>query len=414
MSLELLAPVGSRESLTAALASGANAVYLGVGFLDMRSGATHAFGLDDLPGVVSQAHGAGVRVYVTLNAVVYPEEEARLPEVMRQVREAGCDAVIACDVAVMEAARREGLSVHLSTQCNVSNVAALRHYAQWADVVVLARELNLEQVGAIARAVQAQHITGPGGKTIRLEMFAHGALCLAVSGKCYLSLHLMEHAANRGECLQPCRRRYRLYDADADTELDVEGRNLMSPRDLCALPLLPRMVAAGATVFKIEGRARAADYVATVCRVYDEALRCLREGGDYEANLEGWMRRLGSVFNRGFWQGYYLGERLGQWAPEGGNQAAVTKRFVGVVANYYARVGVCELRLQSEDVAVGDSLYIMGPTTGCLEVAVAELRDADGKQTDHAAKGSVCTFPAPPCREGDKVYIKQESLVFSR
>lgn len=403
--LELLAPVGSQEALTAACNSGADAVYLGIGELDMRAGATHAFTLDTLPDAVAQAHEAGLRLYVTLNAVAYPEELPGLPALLRAVQRAGADAVIAADIAVIEAAAEAGLSVHLSTQCNVSNMAALRHYARWADVVVLARELNLGQVSDIANDVASEHLRGPAGRPLRLEMFAHGALCMAVSGKCYMSLDLLASSANRGHCLQPCRRAYRLLNDEDGTEIDVQGKNLMSPRDLCTIPILPRLVEAGATVFKIEGRARQADYVATVCRVYDEALRRVAQGGPYTpGDVEHWQRRLATVFNRGFWQGNYLGQSMGEWAEQTGNQASRRKAFAGLVTNYYAKPAVAEVKLQSEALAEGDSLYIMGASTGCVECHIAGLRDADCQPARAVDKGRVCTFAAPRCRAGDKVY----------
>jgi putative protease len=401
---EIMAPVGSRETLAAAFQAGADAVYFGVEGLNMRARSAANFTTGEIAGIARECRERGVKSYLTLNTVVYQHELERARHVIDAAREADVTAIIASDMAVILHAREAGVEVHASTQCNITNVEALRFHARYADVVVLARELDLGQVAAIHRRVVDEGIRGPGGEPVRLEMFAHGALCMAVSGKCYLSLHEMNAAANRGGCLQPCRRSYTVRDTESDMELEVDGKYIMSPKDLCTIGFLDRLVAAGVRVFKIEGRARPAEYVRVTCSCYDEALRALADGSYAEARVEAWRQRLATVFNRGFWDGYYLGRRLGEWSETYGSAATRRKERLGRVTNYYTRLHVVECRLESGELRVGDRVLVTGPTTGAEEIVVRELR-LDVDPVERVEKGALFSMPSPVLlRRGDTLY----------
>ena len=406
--VEVMSPVGSWESLQAALQGGADAVYFGVGRLNMRSRAAANFGVDDLPRIVATDHAAGVRTYLTVNTVIYDDEIGEMQQLLRAARSAGVDAVRASDVAAIAAARREGLEVHISTQCNVSNIEAVRWYAQWADVMVLARELSLQQVAAIARAIEAEDLRGPSGRRVRIEMFAHGALCMSISGKCYLSLDNCNLSANRGACLQLCRRGYIVKDKESDIELEIDNEYIMSPKDLCTIGFVDRLVAAGISVLKIEGRGRSADYVRAVTECYREAADLVERGRWKEESgqkIPIWKERLATVFNRGFWDGYYLGQRLGEWSKVYGSQATERKAFLGPVRNFFARIGVAEVELQTgEELHVGDDIVVIGSTTGVYRATVEEMR-LDRAPVDVVRQGDHFSIATKePLHRGDKVY----------
>lgn len=400
-----MSPVGSWESLRAAAQGGADAIYFGVGRLNMRSRSAANFSVEELPQIVEEARRAGMRSYLTANTVVYDSELGELCRLLGAAREAGVSAVIASDWAAISVARELGLEVHISTQCNVSNIEAVRHYAQWADVVVLARELSLVQVGEITRQIEEQDIRGPKGDRVRVEMFAHGALCMSVSGKCYLSLDNAGHSANRGECLQLCRRGYIVKDKESDLELEVDNEYIMSPKDLCTIGFLDRMVAAGVRVLKIEGRGRSADYVRTATECYREAVEAIGEGSYTPERIEEWRQRLATVFNRGFWDGYYLGRRLGEWSDRYGSQATEQKVYLGPVRNYFSRIGVAEVELQTaERLRVGDEVVVIGATTGVYRAKVEEMRVDRGAVAEVEQGDRFSLKTAQPLHRGDKVY----------
>jgi putative protease len=401
---ELMAPVGSWEALQGALQTGADAVYFGVGELNMRARGAVNFAREDMAGIAGRCRERGVKCYLTLNTVVYQHELEEARRVIESAREAGVTAIIASDLAVILMAREAGVEVHASTQCNITNVEALRFHARFADVAVLARELDLGQVAEIHRRVEEEGIRGPGGEPVRLEMFAHGALCMAVSGKCYLSLHEAWSSANRGACLQVCRRAYVARDAESGEELEVDGKYIMSPKDLCTIGFLDKMIDSGVRVFKIEGRARPAEYVKTVCACYDEALRACAEGGYTREAIEEWRRRLSTVFNRGFWEGYYLGRRPGEWSEVYGSMATRKKEYVGRVTNYYTRLQVGEFKLEAGELRVGDEVLVVGPTTGVEELTVEELR-LDVEPVPVVVQGAIFSMPsAALLRRGDRLY----------
>ena len=369
---ELMAPAGSREALAAAIDAKADAVYFGVGELNMRALASSAFSVNDLAQIADICRAAGVKSYLTVNTVIFDEDMRSMHDIVQSAAQAGIDAVIASDVAVIEACRRAGIEVHLSTQLNIANVEALRFYAQWADVAVLARELTLEQVAHIAQAVKAENICGPSGAPIRLEMFCHGALCMAVSGKCYMSLHTRGKSANRGACLQTCRRSYVIKDAERDIELELDNGYLLSPKDLKTIGFLDKMVAAGVSVFKIEGRARGPEYVHAVVSCYNEAINACIDGTYSEEKVAQWDERLSKVFNRGFWIGYYIGQRLGEWSRNYGSEATERKVYAGRGIKYFSNLGVAEFLIEAAEIKVGDKLLITGPTTGAMYVTLEE------------------------------------------
>ena len=403
--IEIMSPVGSYESLQAAIQGGADAVYFGVGKLNMRSRSAANFTVDDLGQICRTAHAAGVRTYLTLNTIIYDSELDEMRRLLGAAQAAGVSAVIASDMAVITAAHDMGIEVHISTQANVSNTEAVRFFSRWADVVVTARELSLKQVADIHRHILDEDIRGPKGELVRIEMFAHGALCMSVSGKCYLSLDNYNYSANRGACLQLCRRGYIVRDKESDLELEVDNEYIMSPKDLCTIGFLDKVVKAGATVLKIEGRGRSADYVRTVTECYREAVAAIADDTYTPERIEGWTRRLATVFNRGFWDGYYLGRRLGEWSDRYGSQATEQKVYLGVVSNYFYRIGVAEARLQTaETLRVGDELMVIGATTGVYRATVEELR-LDRDPVPEVHQGQAFSFKtSAPLRRGDKVY----------
>lgn len=399
-----MAPVGSFESLAAAISAGADAVYFGVEGLNMRSRSSANFTLDDLRTIVATCAEKGVKTYLTVNTIVYDSDMAAIAEILDAAASAGISAIIASDVAVIQACADRGLEVHISTQCNISNIAAVRFYARFADVMVLARELNMEQVNAISEAIAAEDIRGPRGERVRLEMFCHGALCMAVSGKCYLSLHQMNSSANRGACTQICRRGYRVTDLETDDELVVDNKYIMSPKDLKTIHFLDRMVDAGVSVFKIEGRARGPEYVFTTVRCYDDALRALCDGTFSCAKVEAWDEELAKVFNRGFWNGYYMGQRLGEWSGKYGSSATRTKQYVAKGVKYFSRLGVGEFLMEASELLEGDEVVITGPSTGAMIVTVKDLH-VDGHPAQRAVKGDAITFAVPgKVRPADRLY----------
>ena len=402
---EIMAPVGSRDSLAAAIKAGANSVYFGIGQLNMRSHSANHFTIDDLQEIAATCQQHGIKTYLTVNTIIYDNDIETMHRIVDAARQANVTAIIASDVAVMTYCREVGVEVHLSTQLNISNIEALRFYAQFADVVVLARELNMEQVAHIHRQIQEQHICGPGGELIRIEMFCHGALCMAVSGKCYMSLADAGRSANRGECIQICRRSYILTDAETGNEIEVDNKYLMSPKDLKTVRFIDRLMEAGVRVFKIEGRARGPEYVYTVVKTYQEAIAAVLDGTFTEERKDEWDRRLATVFNRGFWDGYYQGQRLGEWNNSYGSNATERKVLVGRVTKYFSRIGVAELSVDASTFAVGDRLLITGPTTGALWVDVKEIHNNDGLPTQQATQHELAAIAVPEkVRPNDKVF----------
>lgn len=401
---EVMAPVGSYESLEAALQAGADSVYFGVEGLNMRSRSSANFTLDDLRNIVERCNERGVKTYLTVNTIIYNNELDKMHRIVDCVKEAGLTAIIASDIAAILYARSIGVEVHISTQCNITNYEAVKFYAQFADVVVLARELDMDQVMTIHRQIVQNDLRGPKGNLIQIEMFAHGALCMAVSGKCYLSLHEMNASANRGACYQICRRSYTVKDTESDIELEVDGKYIMSPKDLCTIGFVNKMIDAGVRVFKIEGRARSAEYVKTVCECYSEALQAYVDG-DYDAKkIADWKGRLASVFNRGFWDGYYLGQRLGEWSEVYGSKATKKKVCIGKVTNYFTKLQVGEFKLESYDLKVGDEVMIVGPNTGVVQMIVPELR-LEQDPVEQVEKGAVFSMPCETkLRRSDKLY----------
>ena len=400
-----MSPVGSWESLQAAIQGGADAVYFGVGKLNMRSRSAANFTVDDLPRIEQTAHAAGVRTYLTVNTIIYNPEIEEMHRLLEAAKAAGISAIIASDMAVITYANRVGVEVHISTQCNVSNVEAVRYYAQFADVIVTARELPLSQVAEITRFIRDNDIRGPKGELVQVELFCHGALCMSVSGKCYLSLDNYNYSANRGACLQLCRRGYIVKDKESDLELEIDNEYIMSPKDLCTIGFLDKIVAAGVSVLKIEGRGRSADYVRTVTECYREALEAIADGTYSQERIAAWTARLATVFNRGFWDGYYLGRRLGEWSERYGSQATEQKVYLGLVKNYFGRIGVAEVRLQTaETLRVGDEVMVIGETTGVYRATIKELR-TDRDPVPEVHQGDNFSFAtAEPLHRGDKVY----------
>ncbi|MDR3118340.1 MAG: U32 family peptidase [Mediterranea sp.] len=383
---EIMAPAGSRESLAAAIQGGAGSVYFGIENLNMRARSSNSFSVGDLREIARICNEHGMKSYLTVNTIIYDSDLELMRTIVSAAKEAGVSAVIAADVAVMSYARQIGQEVHLSTQLNISNVEALKFYAQFADVVVLARELNLDQVAGIHRRIGEERICGPSGAPIRIEMFCHGALCMAVSGKCYLSLHEMKHSANRGACMQVCRRAYTVRDKETDVELEVDNQYIMSPKDLKTIHFMNKMIDAGVRVFKIEGRARGPEYVRTVVECYKEAIHACVDGTFTEEKITAWDERLKTVFNRGFWDGYYLGQRLGEWSRNYGSEATGRKVYVGKGMKYFSHIGVAEFLVEAAELSVGDKLLITGPTTGAVFVTLDEAR-VDLKPVQTVRKG---------------------------
>lgn len=402
---EIMAPVGSRESLAAALQAGADSIYFGIENLNMRAHSAKTFTIHDLREIADTCREHGVKSYLTVNTIIYDEDLELMRTIIDAAHEAGISAVIASDVAVMSYCNRVGQEVHLSTQLNISNIEALRFYARFADVVVLARELNLEQVAQISRAIREEQICGPKGELIRIEMFCHGALCMAVSGKCYLSLNNLGRSANRGACMQVCRRSYIVKDKESDIELEVDNKYIMSPKDLKTIGFIDRMMEAGVRVFKIEGRARGPEYVRTVVECYHEAIAAVLDGRWNEEVSRSWDERLKTVFNRGFWDGYYLGQTLGEWSARYGSEATQRKVYVGKGIKYFSQIGVAEFLMEAGEMHVGDKLLITGPTTGALFLTLEEAR-VDLKPVETVKKGVHVSFKVPEkVRPSDKLYV---------
>ena len=401
---EIMAPVGSYESLAAAIQAGADAVYFGVEGLNMRSKSSANFTLADLAEIVRICRESGVKTYLTVNTIVYDEDLPRIDSIVAAAAAAGVTAVIASDIAAIAACRRHGVEVHISTQCNISNIEAVRFYAQFADVVVLARELNMDQVRAIADAIDAENICGPAGERVRIEMFCHGALCMAVSGKCYLSLHEMNSSANRGACTQICRRSYGVTDLETGDQLTVDQKYIMSPKDLKTIHFLDRMIDAGVRVFKIEGRARGPEYVRTAVEAYSQAIEAICDGTYGAEKVAQWDEQLGKIFNRGFWNGYYLGQRLGEWSGKYGSSATRVKEYVARGVKYFSKLGVGEFFMEGRELCVGDEVVITGPTTGALIITVEDIR-VGGKSVAKAVKGDAFSIAVPAkIRPADRLY----------
>ena len=406
---EIMAPAGSREALAAALGAGADSAYFGAGALNMRAGSASPFTAADLPEIAQRCADAGARSYLALNTVIFERDRSEMLALLDAAAKAGVSAVIAADPAAMIAARERGLAVHLSTQLSVANADALAFYARWADTAVLARELDLGQVAEISALIRKRDIRGPSGKPVRIEMFCHGALCMAVSGRCALSLHAKGRSANRGECLQLCRRRYRAVDDERGTELEVDGGYILSPKDLCTIGIIDRMTAAGVSVFKIEGRARSPEYVKTTVECYGEALDAAAEGRFGPALAARLKERLARVFNRGFWEGWYLGAETMERTASAGSCASRRKLYAGRCVNWYARAKAGEFEMHGETVRPGDELLVIGPTTGAFEFSPDEIR-VDGKKAGCARKGESATMPvAEKIRPGDLLYVLRKA-----
>ena len=402
--IEIMAPVGSYESLMAAIQGGANSVYFGIGKLNMRSKSSKNFGLDDLVKISEICKSNNIRTYITLNTVVYDSELDEMKKVIDAAKENGITAIIASDQSVIHYAFSKGMEIHMSTQTNITNIEAVKFYSMFSDVMVTARELNLDQVKAITDTIEKEQLKGPSGQLVQIEIFAHGALCMAVSGKCYLSLDNMNSSANRGACLQPCRRPYHVKDKDGGIELEVDNEYIMSPKDLKTVGFLDRILDAGVRVLKIEGRGRSPEYVKKVTRVYREAATAWIEGNYTDEKITQWDTELDSVYNRGFWDGYYLGRKTGEWTERYGNQATKKKLFLGNVNNYFTKIGVVELKIETNDLEIGDEINIIGPTTGVYEDVIDEIR-VDLKSVDMATKGQSVSFKTRELvRRGDKVY----------
>jgi putative protease len=412
--IEIMAPVGCWESLAAAIQAGATSVYFGIEHLNMRARSSVNFTTEDMTAIVATCREAGVKTYLTVNTVMYPEDLPLMREIVDKAHAVGVDAVIASDIAVMQYANSIGQEVHLSTQLNIANTEALKFYAQFADVVVLARELNMEQVASIYRDIQAQHICGRSGQPIRIEMFCHGALCMAVSGKCYLSLNNYGLSANRGACVQVCRRGYTVKDKSSDLELDIDNQYIMSPKDLKTIHFLNKMLDAGVRVLKIEGRARGAEYVSTVVQCYKEAVEAW-QNGEYaddaviEPKIADWNERLSRVFNRGFWDGYYLGQRLGEWTHAYGNKATRKKVYAAKCTNFFKNLSVAEFVVEAVDaIEEGQDILITGETTGVVETTLKDIRDTSGKPAKQIKQGQFFSIKTDTLiRRGDKMFLWQ-------
>lgn len=406
---EIMAPVGSYESLHAAINAGADAIYFGVEGLNMRARSSVNFTLADLHEIARICNEAGVKSYLTVNTIIYDSDMATMHSIIDAVADSAISAIIASDIAAIMYARSKGVEVHISTQLSISNSEAARFYAQWADVVVLARELNLGQVREIYDTIRRDDIRGPHGELLRIEMFCHGALCMAVSGKCYLSLHQMNSSANRGACTQICRRGYEVTDLETGESLNIDNKYIMSPKDLKTIHFLNKMVDAGVSIFKIEGRARGPEYVKEVVDCYDRALRAICDGTYSDALVAEWEARLAKIFNRGFWDGYYLGQRLGEWSPHYGSSATRTKRYVAKATRYFPRLGVGEFRLEAGELHPGDEVVLIGKTTGTLIFNIEQLR-LDVDPVPEVRKGDLFSMPVPEkIRPGDRLYLWQQN-----
>lgn len=402
--IEIMSPAGSYESLMAAIRGGADSVYFGAEQLNMRAASSINFSLGDLRNIAAICSENHIKSYLTVNVVVFDHETEQMHKIIDSASDSGVDAVIASDISVIEYAFRSGMEVHLSTQLNITNTEALKFYSRWADVAVLARELNLGQVKYIHDQICRQDIRGPRGELMKIEMFAHGALCMATSGKCYLSLHENNKSANRGKCYQTCRKAYTVTEKESGYQLEIDNEYIMSPKDLCTIGFIDKLLDAGVRILKIEGRARPAEYVKTVTSCYDEAVRSVIDGTYTSEKTDIWKNRLSSVFNRGFWDGYYLGRKLGEWNNSYGSRAVKKKIYIGKVTNYFAKIHVAEIKLENGDLEKGDLILITGPTTGVIEYTINEIR-VDLNETGKALKGQFCSIPAGEVlRRSDKVY----------
>ena len=402
--IEITAPAGSFESLMAAISGGADSVYFGAGQLNMRAGSSKNFSPADISRIAEICRENGLKSYLTLNVVVYDEEQDRMREMVDFAIRNGISAIIASDPSVIIYAHSQGMEVHLSTQMNISNIESLRLYSQWADVAVLARELNLDQVKKMHEGIINNNIRGPKGDLMKIEMFIHGALCMAISGKCYLSLHENNKSANRGNCYQTCRKSYIVTEKESGYQLEVDNEFIMSPKDLCTIGFIDKIIEAGASVLKIEGRARSPEYVRVVTSCYDEAVKSVAEGTYTREKVKEWNDRLASVFNRGFWDGYYLGRKLGEWNDRYGSASTKRKKYIGKVTNYFSKAGVVEIKLENGDLESGDTLLVTGPTTGAVDFVAEEIR-VDLKESVKALKGEFCSVKTPVIlRRSDKVY----------
>ena len=400
-----MAPVGSKESLVAAIQAGADSIYFGIEKLNMRAGSASAFTIDDLKDIARQCDEHGIKSYLTVNTIIYGEDIALMHEILDAAKLAGISAIIACDVAVMTYCRNIGLEVHLSTQLNISNIEALRFYAQFADVVVLARELKIEQVEEIHRQIIEEQICGPSGQLVRIEMFCHGALCMAISGKCYMSLHAANRSANRGECIQICRRSYTVTDNETGHQLEIDNKYIMSPKDLKTIRFIDRLMKAGVRVFKIEGRARGPEYVFNVVKCYKEAIQSVLNDTFTEERKDEWDERLARVFNRGFWDGYYQGQLMGEWNKTYGSNATERKVYVGKATKYYSKLSVGEFAVEATTFKLGDKLLVTGPTTGVMYLTATEIHDNDGNPVDEAPQGQRIAIPVTgKVRPSDKLF----------
>lgn len=401
---EIMAPVGSRESLAAAIQAGAGSIYFGIGQLNMRSHSANHFTIEDLKEIAETCNERGIKTYLTVNTVIYGEDINAMREIIDAAKAANITAVIVSDVAVMVYCRQVGMEVHLSTQLNISNIEALKFYAQFADVAVLARELNMEQVTEIYRQIEEQDIRGPRGELVRIEMFCHGAFCMAISGKCYMSLHDSNRSANRGQCTQICRRSYTVTDNETGNQLEIDNKYIMSPKDLKTIRFIDKMMKAGVRIFKIEGRARGPEYVYEVVTCYKEAIQSVLDGTYTEEKKDKWDERLSTVFNRGFWDGYYQGQRLGEWTKNYGNKATEKKVLVGKVMKYFSKLGVAEIAVEASEIEKDQNMLITGPTTGIMKFDASEIR-YDLKPVEKAEKGWRVSVPVPDkVRPNDKVY----------
>ncbi len=402
--IEIMSPAGSFDALMAAIQGGAGSVYFGAGQLNMRSRSSSNFSPEEIKQIVKICRAKDVKSYLTLNTIIYDSEIEEMMHMIDVAKDSGISAVIASDLSVLEYARENGVEVHISTQCNITNLSAVKFYSRYADVMVLARELNISQIEAIAKAIREQHICGPSGNLVRIEIFVHGALCMAVSGKCYISLDNFNSSANKGACLQPCRRAYTVKDADSQVELDIDNKYIMSPKDLMTIPILNRLLDAGVTVLKIEGRGRSAEYVKTVTRTYHEAVEAWATGKYTSENVDKWTTQLREVYNRGFWDGYYLGQRVGEWTEKYGSRATKVKEFIGTITNYFKDINVAEVRLETGELSVGDDIIILGKTTGVYEDTIKEIR-VDLLPVEKAIKGDMFSILTKEIiRRGDKLY----------
>ncbi|WP_038029674.1 U32 family peptidase [Thermonema rossianum] len=402
--MELMAPAGSFEAIASAVKAGANSIYFGIEQLNMRARSSINFTLEDLPKIVDMTASKGVKSYITLNTIIYDHDLRLMREIVDASKAAGVSAIIASDHAVMNYCRRIGMPVHISTQANITNIETVEFYSAYADVMVMARELSLKQVADIVREIERRQITGPSGELVRVEIFGHGALCMAVSGKCYLSLHSHNASANRGACIQNCRRSYIVIDKEEGHELEIDNEYIMSAKDLCTIDFLDKIIEAGVSVLKIEGRGRSADYVYVTTRCYREAIDSIAEGNYTPEKIAAWKERLATVYNRGFWDGYYLGRKLGEWSKEYGSAATKRKIYLGRGRKYFDRIGVAEFEMETHSLRVGDEIMITGPTTGFIQTKVEELR-VDDRPVEEVKKGDIFSVKVPEkVRPSDKLY----------